>query len=76
MCRLIIVGEGRKWCLMGILRDDFGVIELVWFFGIYWIEKFLVVGKEYVVYGCINYFNYKFNIVYLEIEVVSFSNMK
>lgn len=74
--RLSTAGEGRKRRLVGILRDDSGSIELVWFSGVHWIEKSLVVGKEYVVYGRINAFNHKLNIAHPEIEDVSLSNTK
>lgn len=74
--RLTTAGEGRKRRLIGTLRDDSGAIELVWFSGIHWIEKSLVVGKEYVVYGRINHFNNKLNIAHPEIEAVSLSNTK
>lgn len=74
--RLVTAGEGRKRRLVGTLRDDSGAIELVWFSGIHWIEKSLVVGKEYVVYGRINQFNHKLNIAHPEIEAVSLSNTK
>lgn len=74
--RLVTAGEGRKRRLVGTLRDDSGAIELVWFSGIHWIEKSLVVGKEYVIYGRINQFNNKLNIAHPEIEAVSLSNTK
>lgn len=74
--RLSTAGEGRKRRLVGTLRDDSGSIELVWFSGVHWIEKSLVVGKEYVVYGRINQFNHKLNIAHPEIEAVSLSNTK
>ncbi len=74
--RLTTAGEGRKRRLVGTLRDDSGSIELVWFSGVHWIEKSLVVGKEYVVYGRINQFNHKLNIAHPEIEAVSLSNTK
>ncbi|RME92666.1 MAG: ATP-dependent DNA helicase RecG, partial [Bacteroidetes bacterium] len=49
--RLDSIGEGRKRRLRGILRDSSGKVELVWFKGIHWLQKNLVVGKEYIVYG-------------------------
>ncbi|MEZ5043095.1 MAG: ATP-dependent DNA helicase RecG [Saprospiraceae bacterium] len=72
--RLTSAGEGRKKRLVGTLRDDSGSIELVWFSGIHWIEKSLVVGKEYVVFGRINQFNHKLNIPHPEVEEVSLNN--
>ena len=74
--RLSTVGEGRKRRLVGRLRDESGAIDLVWFTGIHWIEKSLVVGKEYVVFGRVNAFRQQLSIPHPEIEVVSAENTK
>lgn len=66
--RLESLGEGRAKRLVGTLRDDTGAIELVWFQSIQWIEKSLVVGKEYIVFGRVTEFNGRFNIPHPEIE--------
>jgi len=68
---LVVVGEGRKRRLVGRLRDTTGAIELVWFKGIHWLEKQLVVGQEYVAYGRVSAFNNTFNIAHPELEVYS-----
>ena len=52
--RLETLGEGRAKRLVGSLRDETGMMELVWFQSIHWLEKSLIVGKEYVVFGRIN----------------------
>ena len=62
------VGEGRKKRLVGRLRDDTGMLELVWFSGAHWLEKQLDVGKEYVVYGRINSFKGKLSMPHPEME--------
>lgn len=67
---LSTVGEGRKKRLVGKFRDDSGVIELVWFTGIHWLEKNLVIGTEYVIFGKVNAFNKSLNIAHPEMEVV------
>jgi ATP-dependent DNA helicase RecG len=66
--RLSSVGEGRKKRLVGRLRDDTGMLELVWFSGAHWLEKQLDVGKEYVVYGRINSFKGKLSMPHPEME--------
>lgn len=66
---LVVVGEGRKRRLVGRLRDSTGAIELVWFKGIHWLEKQLVVGQEYVAYGRVSAFNKSFNIAHPELEL-------
>ena len=37
--RLSVAGTGRKKRLVGKLRDETGVIDLVWFKGVHWLEK-------------------------------------
>jgi ATP-dependent DNA helicase RecG len=69
-----IIGEGVKRRLVGRFRDESGVIELVWFAGIYWLERQLKVGGEYVVFGKINAFNGFLNIPHPEIEEVTEEN--
>jgi ATP-dependent DNA helicase RecG len=72
--RLDAIGDGRKKRLVGKFRDGTGAIELVWFKGVFWLEKNLVIGKEYVVYGRINSFRGKINIPHPEIEEVTVAN--
>ena len=69
--RMDMVGDGRKRRLVARLRDDTGAIELVWFQGATWIEKKLLIGTEYIVYGKINSFNGKLSIPHPEIEAIS-----
>ena len=69
--RLETKGDGRKKRLIGRLRDETGVIELVWFKGVYFLEKNLVIGREYVVYGKVNSFNGRNNIPHPEIEALN-----
>lgn len=46
-----LVGEKRAKRLVAQLKDDTGVMELVWFQGISWVEKILVPGQQYLVFG-------------------------
>lgn len=64
-----VAGDGRKRRLSARFRDATGSIELVWFKGIHWLEKQLVVGQEYIVYGRVSEFNNHFNIPHPEMEV-------
>ncbi|MCB9307814.1 MAG: ATP-dependent DNA helicase RecG [Lewinellaceae bacterium] len=66
--RLETIGEGRARRLVGSLRDDTGVMELVWFQAIHWLEKSLQVGKEYIMFGRLSEFNGRFNITHPEME--------
>jgi ATP-dependent DNA helicase RecG len=66
--RLETVGEGRAKRLVGSLRDESGLMELIWFQSMQWLEKSLVVGREYIVFGRVSEFNGKFNISHPEME--------
>ncbi|MCW5922447.1 MAG: ATP-dependent DNA helicase RecG [Saprospiraceae bacterium] len=66
--RLETLGEGRARRLVGSLRDETGMMELVWFQAVQWLEKSLTVGKEYIVFGRVNEFNGRFNITHPEME--------
>lgn len=66
--RLETLGEGRAKRLVGTLRDDTGVLELVWFQAVQWLEKSLKVGAEYIVFGRISQFGNRFNITHPEME--------
>lgn len=72
--RLEVVGEGRKRRMSGQFRDATGAIELVWFTGFHWLEKQLVIGQEYVVYGKPQAFREQWSISHPEMEVVSEEN--
>lgn len=74
--RVEILGDGRKRRMVGTFRDETGVIELIWFKGIHWLEKNLTIGAEYVVYGRVGFFNNRANIAHPEIEAVATSNTK
>ncbi|WP_366090196.1 ATP-dependent DNA helicase RecG [Segetibacter sp.] len=65
---LIILGEKRSKRLVAQLRDRTGTIELCWFQGINWVEKNLHVGKIYLVFGKVAFFNGRAQITHPEIE--------
>lgn len=74
--RFEVLGEGHKKRLVAKLRDESGGIELVWFQGINWVEKSLVVGAEYVAYGRVQEFNGGFSIPHPELEQVTEENIQ
>lgn len=74
--RLNVMGEGRKKRLVGRFRDDTGVVELVWFKGAHYLEKQLIIGGEYVVFGRVNAFMNKVNIAHPEMELVTQENTR
>ena len=63
-----MLGEKRSKRLVAQLKDDTGVIELVWFQGISWVEKILAIGQQYLVFGKLGFFINKPQIAHPEIE--------
>ena len=74
--RVNVLGDGRKRRLVAKFRDTTGVIELIWFKRVSWLEKNLVVGTEYIVFGRINSFKGKITIPHPEMEPVSQHKLK
>ena len=66
-----ILGEKRTRRLVAQVQDDTGVMELVWFQGIKWIEKYLQPGKAYIIFGKPGSFNGKAQMAHPEIELYS-----
>ncbi|MGB1003589.1 MAG: ATP-dependent DNA helicase RecG [Salibacteraceae bacterium] len=65
------IGQGRKMRLTAEFYDETGVIELVWFKGIKWVEPKLDPEKEFVLFGKPTRFNGKYNIAHPELELAS-----
>ncbi|MFM1929947.1 MAG: ATP-dependent helicase RecG [Bacteroidota bacterium] len=63
-----ILGEKRSKRMVSQLRDASGQIELAWFQGINWVQKQLVEGQTYIVFGRVSFFNGRAQIVHPEIE--------
>ena len=63
-----ILGEKHGRRLVAHLKDDTGIIELVWFQGINWVHKILVTGQQYLVFGKLVFFIGKPQIAHPEIE--------
>ncbi len=64
--------KGRRQSrLTAMLKDESGFIELVWFKGMRWIQKMLVVGETYVVFGKPNFYKGKKSIPHPEMEKLS-----
>ena len=73
--RLETKGDGRAKRLVGRLRDETGVLELVWFKGVNYLEKNLVIGKQYVVYGKVGFFGGRPNLAHPEMEELKAETM-
>ncbi len=64
-----IVGEKQSRRLVAKLRDDTGIVELVWFQGIRWVEKVLQPNAAFIVFGKPTEFNGKISMSHPEIEL-------
>ncbi len=64
-----ILGEKHTRRLVAQAKDDTGIIELVWFQGVKWIEKYLSAGKVYVLFGKPGSFNGKPQMAHPEMEL-------
>ncbi len=64
----VILGERRAKRLVAQLRDASGTLELTWFQGINWVQKTLIPGQRYLVFGRTGFFNGKAQMVHPEIE--------
>jgi ATP-dependent DNA helicase RecG len=62
------IGAGRKKRLIAFFSDGTGTIELLWFKGLSYIQKSLLVNTEYIVFGKPGYFSGKYNIIHPEVE--------
>jgi ATP-dependent DNA helicase RecG len=65
---LDMLGEGRSRRLVGKLTDNSGILDLVWFQGINYVEKIMHVGHQYLVFGKLGFFNGNPQIAHPEIE--------
>ncbi|HVW14277.1 MAG TPA: ATP-dependent DNA helicase RecG [Mucilaginibacter sp.] len=71
-----VIGEKHSRRLVARAKDETGVMELVWFQGARWIEKYLTVGKVYILFGKPGIFNGKPQMAHPELEVYSPGTLK
>jgi ATP-dependent DNA helicase RecG len=63
-----VSGEKRGKRLVASIRDASGEMELTWFQGINYVEKILEVGKPFLVFGRLTFFNGRPQLVHPELE--------
>lgn len=68
LVRYEIIGEKRAKRLVAMVQDNTGTLELVWFQGITWVEKILVKGQRYRIFGKLGFFQNKPQIAHPELE--------
>ena len=71
-----LTGEKRSKRLTAVLKDKTGILELTWFQGISWIQKALIPGAVYLVYGKPGFFMGKPQITHPELEPVQADNQE
>ena len=64
-----ILGEKHTKRLVAQVIDDTGTLELVWFKGINWLQKYLTINTVYVIFGKVTEFNQKFQMAHPEMDV-------
>lgn len=64
-----IIGEKNTKRLLVRLKDDTGIMEMVWFQSIRWMEKMVEIGMVYIVFGKPVLFNGHFSISHPELEL-------
>ncbi len=71
-----VIGEKTGRRLVAYITDGSGYLELVWFRGIQWVQKNLFIGKKYIVYGKISYFNNQPQISHPDLELFNELDVK
>ncbi len=68
-----ILGQRSGKRLVAQFKDKTGIMELTWFKGINWIQKTIVPGQSYIVFGRLSFFNGRPQFVHPEIERIESS---
>lgn len=66
--RTEFIGAGRAKRLVAYFRDETGTMELVWFKGLSWMQKYLKLNTAYIAFGKPARFKNRFNIVHPELD--------
>ena len=63
------IGVNRGKRLVAKVKDETGELELTWFQGVSFIQKILLEGTDYLIFGKVGFFNGKAQIVHPELEI-------
>ncbi len=66
-----LLGPPRRKRLIVQISDETGIMELIWFRGVKWMDKLLVVGQEFIAFGKPALFNGKINVPHPEMELAT-----
>lgn len=61
------ITKGRKR-LVATFQDETGLVKLIWFQGIKWVQKSLQINKVFVIYGKPNFFKKEISFIHPELE--------
>lgn len=64
-----VIGDKRAKRIIAVFKDDTGIMELVWFQSLKWVDENITVGTAYVAFGKPNFFNGTFSISHPEMEL-------
>ncbi len=71
----LVKGKNNRNRLEVLAKDDSGFINLIWFQGVKWMDSFIEVGSEYIVFGKVGFSYGKKSIVHPEIEIKNAENL-
>jgi len=71
-----VVGTGRGRRLVATFRDDTGMMELIWFQGMSWMEKVVSAGGYFLVYGKATRFNGYWSMTHPEMDKLEQSGLE
>ena len=64
-----VIGDKRAKRIVAAFKDETGIMELVWFQSLKWVDENIIVGTAYVAFGKPTLFNGTFSISHPEIEL-------
>jgi ATP-dependent DNA helicase RecG len=64
-----IIGDKRAKRIVAVFKDETGIMELVWFQSLKWVDENITVGTAYVAFGKPTLFNGTFSISHPEMEL-------
>jgi ATP-dependent DNA helicase RecG len=64
-----VIGDKRAKRIVAVFKDETGMMELVWFQSLKWVDENITVGTAYVAFGKPSIFNGTFSISHPEMEL-------
>ncbi|KQM75064.1 ATP-dependent DNA helicase RecG [Pedobacter sp. Leaf216] len=64
-----VIGDKRAKRIVAVFKDETGIMELVWFQSLKWVDENITVGTAYVAFGKPTIFNGTFSISHPEMEL-------